>query len=73
MAKDIVMSKGDITIKISPDFQEYYEKQGFTVGEKKQKISVEKETQNVIKELKKEEKKLKETINDILSTIHKDD
>ena len=54
MEKDIVMSKGDMTIKISPDFQEYYEKQGYTVGEKKQKISVEKETQKVIKELKKE-------------------
>ena len=54
MAKDIVMSKGDMTVKISPDFQGYYEKQGFTVGEKKQKISVEKETQKVIKELKKE-------------------
>jgi hypothetical protein len=54
MAKDIVMSKGDMTITISPDFQEYYEKKGFTVGEKNKKISVEKETQKVIKELKKE-------------------
>ena len=54
MAKDIVMSKGDMTIKISPDFQEYYEKQGFTVEGKNKKISVEKETQKVIKELKKE-------------------
>ena len=54
MAMDITMTKGDMTIKISPDFQEYYEKQGYTVGEKKQKISVEKETQKVIKELKKE-------------------
>ena len=55
MAKDIVMSKGDMTVKISPDFQEYYEKQGFTVGETTQKISDEKETQKVIKELKKEQ------------------
>ena len=31
MAMDIVMVKGDIKIKISPDFQEHYEKQGFTV------------------------------------------
>ena len=54
MAKDIVMSKGDMTIKISPDFQEYYEKRGFTVEGKNKKISVEKETQKVIKELKKE-------------------
>ena len=42
MAKDIVMSKGDMTIKISPDFQEYYEKQGFTVEGENEKISVEK-------------------------------
>ncbi len=42
MAKDIVMSKGDMTIKISPDFQEYYEKQGYTVGEKKQKYQLKK-------------------------------
>ena len=31
MAMDIVMVKGDTKIKISPDFQEYYEKKGFTV------------------------------------------
>ncbi|BAQ90855.1 hypothetical protein [uncultured Mediterranean phage uvMED] len=54
MAMDITMTKGDMTIKVSPDFREYYEKKGFTVGEKNKKISVEKETQKVIKELKKE-------------------
>lgn len=53
MAIDIVMVKGDTKVKISPDFQEYYEKRGFTVEGKNKKISVEKETQKVIKELKK--------------------
>ena len=53
MAMDIVMVKGNTKVKISPDFQEYYEKQGYTVGEKKQKISVEKETKKIIKELNK--------------------
>ena len=53
MAMDIVMVKGDIKIKISPDFQEHYEKQGFTVEGKNKKISVEKETEKVIKEFKK--------------------
>ena len=53
MAMDIVMVKGNNKIKISPDFKESYEKQGFTVEGKNKKISVEKETQKVIKELKK--------------------
>ena len=56
MAMDIVMVKGDTKIKISPDFQEYYEKKGFTVEGKNKKISVEKETEKVIKELTKEKK-----------------
>ena len=53
MGMDIVMVKGNDKIKISPDFQEYYEKRGYTVEGKNKKISVEKETQKVIKELKK--------------------
>ena len=53
MAKDVNMKKGNNKIKISPDFKEYYEKQGFTVEGENKKISVEKETQKVIKELKK--------------------
>ena len=54
MAMDIVMVKGDTKVKISPDFKEYYEKRGFTVECENKKISVEKETQKVIKELKNE-------------------
>ena len=42
MAMDIVMVKGNTKVKISPDFQEYYEKRGFTVEGKNKKISVEK-------------------------------
>ena len=53
MAMDIVMVKGNTKIKISPDFKEYYEKRGFTVDAENKKISDEKETQKVIKELKK--------------------
>ena len=53
MGMDIVMVKGNDKIKISPDFQEYYEKRGYTVEGKNKKISVEKETQKVIKELTK--------------------
>ena len=53
MAMDIVMVKGDNKIKISPDFKEYYEKQGFTVEGENKKISVEKETKKIIKESNK--------------------
>ena len=48
MAMDIVMVKGNNKIKISPDFKEYYEKQGFTVEGENKKISVEKETKKII-------------------------
>ena len=53
MTMDIVMVKGDNKIKISPDFKEYYEKQGFTVEGENKKISVEKETKKIIKESNK--------------------
>ena len=53
MAMDIVMVKGDTKIKISPAFQDYYEKQGFTVEGENKKISVEKETKKIIKESNK--------------------
>ncbi len=53
MAMDIVMVKGNNKIKISPDFKEYYEKQGFTVEGENKKISVEKETKKIIKESNK--------------------
>ena len=42
MAMDIVMVKGDIKVKISPDFQEYYEKRGFTVEGKIKKYLLKK-------------------------------
>ena len=56
MAKDITMVKGNATIKISPDFLEHYQKQGWQVQEKNTKISVAQETKKIIKELTKEKK-----------------
>ena len=56
MAQDIIMVKGDATIKIAPDFLEHYQKQGWQVQEKNTKISVAQETKKIIKELTKEKK-----------------
>ena len=56
MAMDIVMVKGDNKIKISPDFKEYYEKQGYTIADKNKNISVAKETEKIIKEITKSKK-----------------
>ena len=56
MAQDITMTKGDATIKIAPDFLEYYQKRGWQVQDKNKKISVAPETKKIIKELTKEKK-----------------
>tara|TARA_R100000231_G_scaffold117039_1_gene87277 strand:+ start:920 stop:1093 length:174 start_codon:yes stop_codon:yes gene_type:complete len=56
MAQDIIMVKGDATIKIAPDFLEYYQKRGWQVQDKNKKISVAQETKKIIKELTKEKK-----------------
>ena len=54
MAKDIVMNKGDSTIKISAEFVDHYTKLGYQIVDKKKNISVAKETEKIIKDLKKE-------------------
>ena len=56
MAQDITMIKGNATIKIAPDFLEYYQKRGWQVQDKNKKISVAQETKKIIKELTKEKK-----------------
>tara|TARA_B100000519_G_C14043419_1_gene343831 strand:+ start:392 stop:565 length:174 start_codon:yes stop_codon:yes gene_type:complete len=56
MAQDITMTKGNATIKIAPDFLEYYQKRGWQVQDKNKKISVAPETKKIIKELTKEKK-----------------
>ena len=53
MAKDIVMNKGDSTIKISAEFVDHYTKLGQQTVDKKKNISVAKETEKIIKEIKK--------------------
>jgi|TARA_R100000426_G_scaffold1209_3_gene2184 hypothetical protein len=53
MAKDIVMNKGDSTIKISAEFVDHYTKLGYQIVDKKKNISVAKETEKIIKDLKK--------------------
>ena len=53
MAKDVNMKKGNSTITISQDFVEHYIKIGYEVIEKNKKISVAKETEKIIKDLKK--------------------
>ena len=53
MAKDIVMNKGDSTIKISAEFVDHYTKLGYQIVDKKKNISVAKETEKIIKEIKK--------------------
>ena len=53
MAKDIVMNKGDSTIKISAEFDDHYTKLGYQIVDKKKNISVAKETEKIIKDLKK--------------------
>ena len=53
MAMDIVMVKGNSTITVSQDFVEHYTKIGYEVIEKNKKISVAKETEKIIKDLKK--------------------
>ncbi len=47
MAQDITMTKGDATIKIAPDFLEYYQKRGWQVQDKNKKISVAQETKRL--------------------------
>ncbi len=39
MAMDITMTKGDMTIKVSPDFREYYEKKVLLLERKIKNIS----------------------------------
>ncbi len=56
MAQDITMTKDNATIKIAPDFLEYYQKRGWQVQDKNKKISVAQETKKIIKELTKEKK-----------------
>tara|TARA_A100001201_G_scaffold85348_1_gene75464 strand:+ start:41 stop:211 length:171 start_codon:yes stop_codon:yes gene_type:complete len=53
MAKDVFMKKGTTVIKVVEDFVPNYEKNGWSLNEENKKISVEKETQKVIKDLKK--------------------
>ena len=53
MAKDVNMKKGNSTITVSPDFVEHYTNIGYEVIEKNKKISVAKETEKIIKDLKK--------------------
>ncbi len=54
MAKDISMKKGDSMIKISEEFVDHYKKLGYEIFHHKKNISVAKETEKIIKELKKE-------------------
>ena len=53
MAKDVSMKKGNSMITVSQDFVEHYTKIGYEVIEKNKKISVAKETDKIIKDLKK--------------------
>ena len=53
MAKDVNMKKGDSMISVSQDFVEHYTKLGYQVIENNKKISVAKETDKIIKDLKK--------------------
>ena len=54
MAKDINMKKGDSMIKISEEFVDHYKKLGYETFDNKKNISVAKETEKIIKDLKKE-------------------
>jgi len=56
MAKDVKMKKGDSMISVSQDFVEHYTKIGYQVIENKKKISVEKETEKIIKGITKDKK-----------------
>ena len=53
MAKDVDMKKGDSVIRVSPDFVDHYTKLGYRVDDGKKNISVAKETEKIIKEIKK--------------------
>ena len=52
MAKDVNMKKGDSMIKVSAEFVDHYTKLGYQTMAK-EKISVAKETEKIIKEIKK--------------------
>ena len=53
MAKDVNMIKGDSKITVSVDFVDHYTKLGYRVEDDKKNISVAKETEKIIKEIKK--------------------
>ena len=53
MAKDVNMVKGDNRITVSVDFVDHYTKLGYRVEDGKKNISVAKETEKIIKEIKK--------------------
>tara|TARA_R100001126_G_scaffold91528_1_gene61088 strand:- start:1314 stop:1484 length:171 start_codon:yes stop_codon:yes gene_type:complete len=53
MAKDVDMKKGNSVIRVSPDFVDHYTKLGYQTLDNKKNISVAKETEKIIKEIKK--------------------
>ena len=53
MAKDVNMKKGDSMITVSQDFVEHYTKLGYQTLDNKKNISVAKETEKIIKDIKK--------------------
>jgi len=53
MAKDVNMKKGDSIIKVSAEFVDHYTKLGYQIIDNKKNISVAKETEKIIKEIKK--------------------
>ena len=52
-AKDVNMKKGDSIIKVSAEFVDHYTKLGYQIIDNKKNISVAKETEKIIKEIKK--------------------
>ena len=53
MAKDVNMKKGDSVIRVSAEFVDHYTKLGYQTLDHKKNISVAKETEKIIKDIKK--------------------
>ena len=51
--KDVDMKKGNSVIRVSQDFVDHYTKLGYQILDNKKNISVAKETEKIIKDIKK--------------------